>query len=94
MSGPAPNISEDDWISLLLIAALALASGIVSLGMFLDPLRDWMLQFHLLEQGDAVTLPLVDGIGFGWGQVLVIASLLITGIALIVWVKRRAAARI
>lgn len=88
------SVSEDDWISLLLIAVLVLASGAVSLGMFLDPLRAWMLQYHLLEQGDGAVLPLVDGVGFGWGQILVVAALLIVGVAFIVWLKRRAAARV
>ncbi|MGC5225153.1 hypothetical protein ACPW96_21500 [Micromonospora sp. DT81.3] len=89
-----PHVSEDDWISMLLLLTLAVGTGIVSLGMFLDPLRAWMLQYHLLEQGDAVTLPLFDGFGFGLGQILVVISLLIAGIALIVWLKRRSAARI
>lgn len=88
------SVSEDDWISLLLIAVLVLASGAVSLGMFLDPLRTWMVQHHLLEQGDAVALEVVDGVGLGWGQILVILAILIGAIALIVWLKRRAAARV
>ena len=54
------SVSEDDWISLLLIAVLVLASGAVSLGMFLDPLRAWMLKYHLLEQGETVAIPVVD----------------------------------
>jgi hypothetical protein len=94
MTGHAQSVSEDDWITLLLIGVLAFATGIVSVGMFLDPLRDWMLTYHLLEQGDQVVLPLVDGVGFGVGQLLVIVSLLLIGIALLVWVKRRAAARV
>lgn len=94
MTGHAQSVSEDDWITLLLIGVLAFATGIVSVGMFLDPLRDWMLTYHLLEQGDPVVLPLVDGVGFGVGQLLVIVSLLLIGIALLVWVKRRAAARV
>ena len=94
MTGRAQSVSEDDWITLLLIGVLAFATGIVSVGMFLDPLRDWMLTYHLLEQGDQVVLPLVDGVGFGVGQLLVIVSLLLIGIALLVWVKRRAAARV
>ena len=88
------SVSEDDWISLLLIVVLAFATGIVSLGMFLDPLRGWMLQYHLLEQGEATVIPIVDGIGFGWGQILVIAAILLSAIALLVWLKRRAAARV
>ena len=88
------SVSEDDWISLLLIAVLVLASGAVSLGMLLDPLRAWMLQYHLLEQGDAVAIAVVDGVGLGWGQILVILAILIGAIALIVWLKRRAAARV
>lgn len=94
MTGHAQSVSEDDWITLLLIGVLAFATGIVSVGMFLDPLRDWMLTYHLLEQGDPVVLPLVDGVGFGVGQLLVIVSLLLIGIAILVWVKRRAAARV
>ena len=88
------SVSEDDWISLLLIAVLVLASGAVSLGMFLDPLRTWMVQYHLLEQGETVALEVVDGVGLGWGQILVILAILIGAIALIVWLKRRAAARV
>ncbi len=88
------SVSEDDWITLLLIVVLAVASGLVSLGMFLDPLRVWMLQCHLLEQGDATVIPIVDGIGFGWGQIFVIAAILISAIALLVWLKRRDAARV
>ena len=87
------SVSEDDWISLLLIAVLVLASGAVSLGMFLDPLRAWMLKYHLLEQGETVAIPVVDGVGLGWGQILVILAILIGAIALIVWLKRRAAVR-
>lgn len=94
MTGQTQSVSEDDWITLLLIGVLAFATGIVSVGMFLDPLRDWMLTYHLLEQGEPVVLPLVDGVGFGVGQLLVIVSLLLIGIALLVWVKRRAAARV
>jgi hypothetical protein len=94
MTGQSQSISDDDWITLLLILVLAFATGIVSLGMFLDPLRDWMLTYHLLEQGDAVVVPIVDEVGFGVGQLLVVASLLLVGIALIVWAKRRAAARV
>ena len=88
------SVSEDDWISLLLIAVLVLASGAVSLGMFLDPLRAWMLKYHLLEQGETVAIPVVDGVGLGWGQILVILAILSGAIARIVWLKRRAAARV
>ena len=88
------SVSEDDWISLLLIAVLVLASGAVSLGMFLDPLSAWMLKYHLLEQGETVAIHVVDGVGLGWGQILVILAILIGAIALIVWLKRRAAARV
>lgn len=88
------NVSEDDWISLLLIAVLVVASGAVSLGMFFDPLREWMVQYHLLEQGETVAIEVAEGVGLGWGQILVILAILIGAIALIVWLKRRAAARV
>ena len=62
--------------------------------MFLDPLRAWLLQYHVLEQGDAMVVPLFEGVGFGWGQLIVIAAIMLCSIALIVWLKRRAAARV
>ncbi|WP_242085916.1 hypothetical protein [Microbacterium lacticum] len=88
------SVSEDDWITLLIILVLAFATGIVSVGMFLDPLRAWLLQYHVLEQGDAMVVPLFEGVGFGWGQLIVIAAIMLCSIALIVWLKRRAAARV
>ncbi len=90
----SPSTTEDDWIAILVVVVMTFASGIVSVGMFLDPMRIWMLQHHLLEQGESTVIPIVDGIGLGWGQILVIAAIILSVIALLVWLQRRAAARV
>ena len=41
-----------------------------------------------------MVVPLFEGVGFGWGQLIVIAAIMLCSIALIVWLKRRAAARV
>lgn len=92
MEGQKDN--TDDWIIITLVIATALVTGIISAGAIIAPLRDWMLQFHLLEQGPTVVIPFVDGIGLGVVQILVLAAFLLIAIAIGVMVKRRQPARV
>jgi hypothetical protein len=86
--------TTDDWIIICLVVATALVTGVISAGAILAPVRDWMLQFHLLEQGSAVVIPFVDGIGLGAVQILVLAAFLLIAIAIGVTAKRHQSARV
>ncbi|WP_102191284.1 hypothetical protein [Microbacterium aurantiacum] len=92
MEGQKDN--TDDWIIICLVVSFALVTGVISAGAILAPVRDWMLQFHLLEQGSAVIIPFADGIGLGGVQILVLAAFLLIAIAIGVWAKRRETARV
>lgn len=86
--------TTDDWIIIGLVISFALVTGVISAGAILAPVRDWMLQFHLLEQGSEVVIPFVDGIGLGVVQILVLVALLMIAIAIGVWAKRRETSRV
>ena len=88
-------------VTVILPVSLVIAFGagavrgrVISAGAILAPVRDWMLQFHLLEQGSAVIIPFADGIGLGCVQILVLAAFLLIAIAIGVWAKRRETARV
>lgn len=87
--------NEDEMTELMLIVGggLVLGGGSV-VGVLFAPIRMWMIEFHLLADGDEVVLPFVDGVGFGWLQILVVAGLLIGLTASTVAWRRRRAARI
>lgn len=94
MSNSSPAVSENDLLALIILGVLAFATGVFSLGMFLDPLRNWMLQYHLLESGHTVVIPIIDGAGLGWGQILVVAAVLLIAIALGVVARRHRRSRV
>lgn len=94
MSNSSPAVSEDDLLAISTLGVLAFATGIFSFGMFLDPLRNWMLQYHLLEHGHTVVIPIIDGAGLGWGQILVVAAVLLLAIALGVLAHRHRRSRV
>ena len=57
MSQPQ-STSEDDLLTLFFMLFGGIATGAFSFGaVLLEPMRDWMLQYHLLEQGDTVLIP-------------------------------------
>lgn len=96
MSQPQ-STSEDDLLTLFFMLFGGIATGAFSFGaVLLEPMRDWMLQYHLLEQGDTVLIPLpfLDTIGFGMPQLLVIAGLVLGGIVLGISLRRRAKSHI
>lgn len=63
--------NEDDLLTLMFMLCGGMATGMFSFGVLLHPVRDWMLQYHLLANGTEVVIPFIDGIGFGWPQIVV-----------------------
>ena len=49
---------------------------------------------QLLAAGDSVVIPFVDGIGFGWPQIVVAAGIIIVGALLLVGLRRRSRDRV
>lgn len=81
--------NEDDLLTLMFMLCGGMATGMFSFGVLFNPVRDWMLQYHLLADGAEVVIPFVDGIGFGWPQIVVAAGLIVALVATVVWLRRR-----
>lgn len=86
--------NEDDLLTLMFMLCGGMATGMFSFGVLFNPVRDWMLQYHLLAHGAEVVIPFVDGIGFGWPQIVVAAGLIVALVATVVWLRRRARDRV
>jgi hypothetical protein len=86
--------NEDDLLTLMFMLCGGIATGMFSFGVLFNPVRDWMLQYHLLAHGAEVVIPFVDGIGFGWPQIVVAAGLIVALVATVVWLRRRARDRV
>lgn len=89
MSHISSGTDEDDLTTLLFMLCGGAATGMFSLGVILVPIREWMVQHFLIAHGDSVVIPLFDDIGFGWPQILVLAGILVVGVTLLVWLRRR-----
>lgn len=87
-------VNEDDIVTLVFMIFGGLATGGFSIGVVFIPVRDWMVVNHLLAAGDAVVIPFVDGIGFGWPQIVVTAGIFVAGILLLTWLRRRSRERV
>jgi len=86
--------NEDDLLTLMFMLCGGMATGMFSFGVLFNPVRDWMVQYHLLAHGAEVVIPFVDGIGFGWPQIVVAAGLIVALVATVVWLRRRARERV
>jgi len=86
--------NEDDLVTLVFMLFGGIATGGFSIGVFLIPVRDWMVVHQLLAAGDSVVIPFVDGIGFGWPQIVVAAGIIIVGALLLVGLRRRSRDRV
>ena len=86
--------NEDDLLTLMFMLCGGMATGMFSFGVLFSPVRDWMVQYHLLAHGAEVVIPFVDGIGFGWPQIVVAVGLIIALVATVVWLRRRARERV
>lgn len=92
MQSAAQN--EDDLVTLVFMLLGGLGTGMFSFGVLLIPVREWMVQYHLLATGEQIVIPFVEGIGFGWTQILVAVGLLIVLIGAAMWFRRRARERV
>lgn len=92
MQSAAQN--EDDLVTLVFMLLGGLGTGMFSFGVLLIPVREWMVQYHLLATGEQIVIPFVEGIGFGWTQILVAVGLLIVLIGVAMWFRRRARERV
>lgn len=86
--------NEDDLLTLMFMLCGGAATGMFSFGVLLIPVRNWMVEYHLLAAGDQVVIPFVDGIGFGWPQIVVAAGLIIALVTIVVSLRRRARDRV
>ena len=86
--------NEDDLLTLMFMLCGGMATGMFSFGVLFNPVRDWMLRYHLLADGAEVVIPFVDGIGFGWPQIVVAAGLIVALVSTVVWLRRRARERV
>ena len=86
--------NEDDLLTLMFMLCGGTATGMFSFGVLFNPVRDWMVQYHLLAEGTEVVIPFIDGIGFGWPQIVVGAGLIVALVATVVWLRRRARERV
>lgn len=86
--------NEDDLLTLMFMLCGGAATGMFSFGVLLIPVRNWMVEYHLLAAGDQVVIPFVDGVGFGWSQIVVAAGLVIALVTIVVALRRRARDRV
>lgn len=86
--------NEDDLVTLTFMLIGGLSTGVFSFGVIFNPVREWMVQYHLLAVDDEVVIPFVDGIGFGWAQILVALGLIAGILVLAFWLRRRAKERV
>jgi hypothetical protein len=74
--------TTDDWIALLMLLTGVTGMGLFSVGAFVAPVRDALVQWGLLTQGDSVLIPLMDGgVGFDIWRVLIIAGVIVLFVA-------------
>lgn len=73
--------TTDDWIALLMLLTGASGMGLFSIGIFVAPARDFLVQCGVLVSGDAVLIPLLDGVGLDLWRILIIAGALVLFIA-------------
>ncbi|MDF2696348.1 MAG: hypothetical protein K0S65_4731, partial [Labilithrix sp.] len=48
--------NEDDLLTLMFMLCGGMATGMFSFGVLLIPVRNWMVQYHLLAAGDQVVI--------------------------------------
>ena len=92
MQSAAQN--EDDLVTLVFMLLGGLGTGMFSFGVLLVPVREWMVQYHLLATGEQIVISFAEGIGFGWTQILVAVGLLVVLIGVAMWFRRRARERV
>lgn len=87
------SADPDDLTTLLLMIMGGLAMGGAGvLGVLFAPVRNWMVDHHVLATGNDIVLAFPDGVGLGVAQLIVLGGLLVTIVVLsIMWKTRRVA---
>lgn len=74
--------TTDDWIALLMLLTGVSGMGLFSLAAVVAPVRDALVQWGLLAQGEAVLIPIMDGVvGFDIWRILIIAGVVVLFVA-------------
>lgn len=83
---------SDDNILLGFIVILALGAGIVPFGAMLSPVKDWMVRYQLLIEGNGILLE-IPGTGAGLDLLRLVALatvvLIVIALTVLVMYKRR-----
>lgn len=83
---------SDDNILLGFIVILALGAGIIPFGAMLSPVRDWMVRYQLLIEGNGILLE-IPGTGAGLDLIRLVALatvvLIVIALTVLVVYKRR-----
>ena len=83
---------SDDNILLGFIVILALGAGIIPFGAMLSPVKDWMVRYHLLIEGNGILLE-IPGTGAGLDLIRLVALatvvLIVIALTVLVVCKRR-----
>ena len=73
--------TTDDWIALLMLLTGVSGMGLFSLGAFVAPVRDLLVQWGLLVRGDAVLIPLMEDVGLDIWRTLIVAGIVVLFVA-------------
>lgn len=83
-------MKQDDSTDTLLMILVAVAVGPTLLAALFAPVRDALVQWHVLVTGD-VLIPLAEGVGLDLPRVLLLAALVgLVGLLLVAIIRRRA----
>lgn len=94
MSNSTQHDSVDDTITLLWVAVFLISTGVLSLGSLFAPVRIWLIGHNVLAAGHQILIPLFDGVGLGWVQLVAIACVLGIVVTLSIGTARRRRQRV
>lgn len=80
--------TTDDWIALLMLLTGVSGMGLFSLAAFVAPVRDALVQWGVFVNGDAVLIPIMDGVGLDIWRVLILAGIVVLFVAVSISVAR------
>jgi hypothetical protein len=77
MSAPRQPDTTDDWIALLMLLTGVSGMGLFSLGAFVAPVRELAVQWGVFLNGEAVLIPIIDGVGLDIWRALILAGIIV-----------------
>lgn len=89
------NDPDDDLLTVLLLLSGVGGFGVLSIGTFLAPVRDWLVDVGVLASGDGVVLAFTGGAGLDLPRLLIAIGvvLLLLLLAVTIISRRRKAVR-